>query len=201
MRFRSIAASLVLGALTASTLSAQAISRRATGLAAPAFTLDFNSATPGSFPGVLQGVDFGTSWQANDPGSCGGVFTTIAVYNFGCRPPAFGPVNPASILFNAPVNGVAFNLITNPATITITAFLGGNQVASFSQVSNLTTPESFWYGFENITLDRVDVLEAGSNGSIGIDNVQVGVVPEPSSILLSAAGLFGVLVMARRRRA
>lgn len=202
MSFRGIAAALVLSTFTASAVSAQAISRRATGLAAPAFTIDFNSTISGSFPGVVNGVDFGTSWQSNSPGNCGGAFATQAVYNFGCIPPGFGPVNPASILFSAPVNGVAFNLITNDgATTTLTAFLGGNQVATFSQASNLTTPESFWYGFEGITFDRVDVREVGNNGSIGIDNVQVGVVPEPGSLALVAVGLTSLLVVARRRRA
>ncbi len=97
-------------------------------------------------------------------------------------------------------NGGAFNDIAHPSPTTTTAFLGANQVGQFSGFTDLSTPEPFWYGFENMRLDRIEMNVALSNGSIGIDTVQVGVVPEPATVGLMTSRLFAPGVAAKRRK-
>lgn len=199
MNVRHLLAAAAVVTIGFSDLSAQAINRRATGLASPAYTLDFNSYAPGAMPGIVRDANFGTVWSAEAPGCSGGPFISISLYNFGCTT-SRGIATYSEIYFTSAVTGVAFNLMTNSSASTwFTAFLGGAQVAQFSGFTNLETPERFWYGFENITLDRILILEP-TMGVMGIDNLQVAVVPEPSTYALMFAGLMALGLAAKRRK-
>ena len=150
-------------------------------------------------PGIVRDANFGTVWSAEAPGCSGGPFISISLYNFGCTT-SRGIATYSEIYFTSAVTGVAFNLMTNSSASTwFTAFLGGAQVAQFSGFTNLETPERFWYGFENITLDRILILEP-TMGVMGIDNLQVAVVPEPSTYALMFAGLMALGLAAKRRK-
>ena len=73
-------------------------------------------------------------------------------------------------------------LAANSMTVTSTF---GNSTRS----STVTTPIT--------TFDAVSIFADGANGAVTIDNVLVTVVPEPSSLLLTA---LGSLCLIRRRR-
>ncbi len=189
--------SVVCFAAAASQVSAQAINGRATGLSVPQYTIDFNSHTVGLLPGIVNDVNMNT-WEVGGPGAGGSSFSTNAIYNFGRQACC---LNPTTISFTQAVNGVAFNLVTNRTTSAFSAFLGTNLVYSFSgSTENSATTNSLWFGFENISFDRISVDAVGTNGAQGIDNIQVSAVPEPSSVALIATGLIALGFAARRRR-
>lgn len=201
MKVRTLLFAAAVSALGSSNLSAQAINHRATGLAAPTYTLDFNSLTYGSFPGVINDVDFGTEWSAEQPGCLGSTFTTGALFTFSCVASRPTP-SPMTVNFTSAVNGAAFNLITNNSTTTFTAFLGSVQVSTFDAATSTNEPESYWYGFENTVLDRIVISEPFVNGAMVLDNMQVAtnVVPEPSTYALMFSGLMALGFAAKRRR-
>jgi hypothetical protein len=180
--------------------SAQAINRRNTGVSSPSYTLDFNGLAAGTVPGTIAGVNFAGAWTASTPGSCGGAFSTMSLYNFGC--PGNPLTHPVSVFFTKVVYGAAFNMITNQTNSIFNAYLGNTLVASFSGLTNLTTPEQFWYGFQGIAFNRIELNAAATNGSIGIDNLQVVATPEPATVGLLATGLVALAGAGyvRRRR-
>jgi len=196
---RLVTSAVLVLLLGISDASAQAINRRSSGLGSSTFTLDFNSLSSGTAPGIISGVNFGGLWTANLAFTCGGTFSTTSLYNFGCV--TGQPLtNPISILFSQVVYGAAFNMITNASTSIFTAYLNGAIVGTFSGTTNLTTPEQFWYGFEGLAFDRIDLNEPLSNGAIGIDNLQVLATPEPATVGLVATGLVALAGAARLRR-
>jgi len=197
MRICPLLRVLLALSVLANVASAQNIDRRATGLSLPGYVLDFNSLAVSTNPGIINSVDFADSWTVNAPFTCGGAFSTNSIYNFGCAN-ASPLSNPINFFFTVPVNGVAFNIITNPARTMFTAFYQGVEVATFVGATSFDTPEQFWYGFEGITFDRLEIDDL-DNDSIGIDNLQVGIVPEPSSLALVGVGLAVVAAAMRKR--
>ena len=201
-RIRSLAVlALVMAAPAA---GAQQINRAATGLAAPAFTIDFEGQSGGSAATTQytgQGVFFGArSFYTNSDYFAGSGGGAVAVNNFEDGNLTSAPLD---IFFTQAVKGAAFQFITNSGTSTFTALLAGNVVSSFSGSTDTNgefTTE--WYGFDNtIAFDEIQV-QAPYNYAYAVDNLQVGVVatPEPASMTLVATGLIGMFGVARRRR-
>lgn len=199
MQLRHLTVAFSLLAATASSVAAQAINGRSTGITSPQQTIDFESLAAGSQPGVVGLANFGGTWTVGGPFVGGSSFATNGAYNFDFSNCCTNPMN---IWFTQAVNAAAFNIVTNPGTTVFTAFLGGSQVAQFSAATqNDPTTNGLWYGFENISFDQIQIdASATVNAAMGIDNLQANAVPEPGSIALVATGLLGVIGMARRRR-
>jgi hypothetical protein len=107
-----------------------------------------------------------------------------------------GPiVSPFSIFFNTDQTQAAFAMITNANTSTFGAYLNSVLVESFSIATGPANPNNF-YGFSGILFDEIRVTVGGDGNAI-FDNLQIGSVPEPTTILLMGLGL---AALARRRR-
>ena len=202
-RIRSLAVlALVMAAPVA---GAQQINRAATGLAAPAYTLDFEGQGAGTAATTQytgQGVFFGArSFYTNSGYFAGSGGGDVAVNNFEDGNLTSAPLD---IFFTQAVRGAAFQFITNSGTSTFTALLAGNVVSSFSGSTDTNGEVATeWYGFDNtIAFDQIQVQAGGVNNAYALDNLQVGVVatPEPASMTLVATGLIGMFGVARRRR-
>jgi hypothetical protein len=120
--------------------------------------------------------------------------------------------NPVSMIFSAPQDQVVFGLASNPRSITFTALLNGIEVESFTIA---TTGGSFpsvdgqpagYYGFTGIIFDQINIFSHLTNpvdNRILLDNVAFdgptpAAVPEPSTMLLIASGLIGLVGLRRR---
>jgi hypothetical protein len=187
--------------LSASSLSAQAFSNRATGLTNPGTTITFDEATtvlgPAANQYAAQGVTFTNLGVSNT--NYLGTGNTITNFDGGAT------AGPVQLLFTMAVRSVAFEYVTNesPTPSIFTAYLDGAVVGhleAFAMLSN----GSNWFGFDNLTLDRVDIQpETGVNQALAIDNLQftqVTPTPEPATLALFATGLIGVAGFERRRR-
>lgn len=180
-------------ALSFRPLSATPINGAATGIAAPEFTIDFE--TPSLALGTVAtsqfaGVTFGTNFEIRDSVE----FANIT----GKYLDDISSGNPGPIIFDTALKAVSFNLRSDPGSTTFQAFLGGGLVESFSVATNLTNTSNF-YGFENIIFDEIR-LSGAVAGGFNLDNLEFITVPEPSSIALFGLGLIG-LGAARRRKA
>jgi hypothetical protein len=98
----------------------------------------------------------------------------------------------------------------------LAALLGGNSASftagittgSGNEHNTPITPTSVWQQYCVVfTAVAADVDRSFQpqflgvpNSTFGIDNVQLSAVPEPSTLVLSIAGLFGLLAYAWRRR-
>lgn len=190
--------------VASSTLNAQRLNASPTGIANPTVNFDFNSMPLGSSPAVLNGVDFGAQFTVGGPGTCGAPFPTRALFNNGCS--TIGFANPLTIRFSVPTTGVAINLFTNSGFAIISTWLGGANTATMAFLTEMNSPQSFWYGFEFTPMDRLEIYAAQGGGYVGIDNVQVTssftttTVPEPASVALFSFGLVALLVTHLRRR-
>jgi hypothetical protein len=109
-----------------------------------------------------------------------------------------------TVLFSSPQLAAAFALVTTgPGTLNFTAMLGAATVETASVPTNFNIPNNF-FGFQNITFDRILVNYASSgaplDSSMVLDNVQLSPVPEPSSIVLGSLAGLGLFAQAWRRR-
>lgn len=129
------------------------------------------------------------------------VFTSHALYNLT----AFQTLLPSlTIQFNDVVNGAALNIVTAPgADAVLQAFLGATKVSEFIGDTDNGGASKFW-GFENFSFDRIVLTTTNpANLNLGIDNLQIAtntVVPEPSTIALTIAGLSALAGVQYRRR-
>jgi hypothetical protein len=122
-----------------------------------------------------------------------GYYPTDYIGNFNGHSGA--TASPLVISFSTAVTGAAFDYVSNPGTSLFEALLNGNVVESFSAQTSETI--GTYYGFDGITFDSIRVTAPG-NHAFEIDNLQLRAVPEPATILLMGAGLFGVLSRKRR---
>lgn len=122
-----------------------------------------------------------------------GYYPTDYIGNFNGH--AGATASPLVISFNTAVTGAAFDYISNPGTTLFEALLNGNVVQSFSAQTDSTI--GTYYGFDAITFDSIRVTAPGNN-AFEMDNLQLRAVPEPGTLLLMGAGLFGILSRKRR---
>ncbi len=187
----------------ASTLHAAFI-QNSTGISNPAQIITFSEFVfPNNTAIVNQysslGVTFSPTLYYNGSGS--------GFYNFfphisGNYLSNFNPgyVDPFSLNFTTVQSSVAFAFTTNPGSTTFNAYLGNTLVDSASVVTSSTINNNF-YGFTGISFDRIEVFPGGSNSAMVMDNLQMGVVPEPSTYITGALLLlpFGAQVVRRLR--
>jgi hypothetical protein len=170
-----------------------------TGIASPAFTLDFsehtfadNTLISNQFSdyGVTFGVDlyYQNTFSPSIPNSIAPTLTNFIPAN------GSGLANPFSVSFSVPVTAAAFVLGTNPNTTLFTALLNGVVVDSGSAPSSLNNPMDF-YGFSGIVFDQI-IISVGGDAFAVFDTLQVdtllpptGGIPEPSTWALILVGI------------
>lgn len=160
------------------------------------------SGSIGSFnPGPSNGsryVHFGSGGALG--GSIAQTFDTLAgatyavSFDFGTYGPGAGAVGLASALRVSVNNVLASTQDYNDPT--------GSTYSSTAAVSptyndSLNRNFTFTASSTSTTLTFLDITSGGSNYDIGLDNITVNMVPEPSTALL---GMLGSLALLRRRR-
>jgi hypothetical protein len=177
-----------------------------TGLSSPAETITFSEdVLPNGTLVTNQWAAFGVTFTGMDyNGTNAGPFPNIDnndLSNFGSTGTVLANGNPFSMFFTSPQTAVAFALITNPGTSTITAKLGGSTVASFTPGTTFNSAIDF-YGFTGITFDEIDVLVNAASTTARIDNLQIGTsaAPEPGAFWLLMTGLAALMGAAAYKR-
>jgi len=202
---RFLVFSLLLS-IAGTSIDAQSISGRATGLSGNHTTFDFNGLPIIGGAAITtqlqsQGVKFGNAFYgpAITPGY--GIFATDALYNYD---PFLSSLSPLTIQFSAPVTAAAFNVATIAGTTTFDVFLGASKVYTFDGATDETaSARALWWGVEGISFDRIQLtLNSPLNmTAMAIDNLQVATtVPEPSGVAMMSAGLLLIGLCSRRLR-
>jgi hypothetical protein len=104
-----------------------------------------------------------------------------------------------SIKFTTPVTSAAFALATDDdATTLFAAFLNGVPVERFSAATDFSGTNNY-FGFTGILFDEI-LVEVDTTKYALFDNIQTpSQVPEPSTLLLAAAGLVAAALLRWRR--
>ncbi len=123
----------------------------------------------------------------------------------------YNPVGPMELVFSSPI-AYFQGYFTYNAGLTLQGYdAGNNLLASMlgAYTQNYTgtgNPENELIRIDAANITRV-VITGGAGNNFVLDDAQftgsvnVGVVPEPSTVVLLAAGLAGVVVLRRRRTA
>ncbi|OAN70839.1 hypothetical protein A8B78_20585 [Jannaschia sp. EhC01] len=196
---------LAAAALGATAANATTIVAASAGLTAPETIIGFDEVALTTGNTVTdQFAPFGVTF---DPGVT--YFSSVSTRpNFsGPAVLEFGTVD-ISIMFSERVSAMSAAMTANFGSMTLTALLNGVVVESFTHSFPLasvvpvgTNPNNF-FGFSGIVFDEV-VLSPNGSTTVAMDNLAftLAPVPLPASLPLLLAGLCGLGLMARRRRA
>lgn len=121
---------------------------------------------------------------------------------------AIGGFNqPAFNLFSAWLSYRQFDTVNpdnGPIGISIEAYRPGVVAPAYVQLITLTnTAQLFTFNFlnvEEVAFQTAPLIQGGRSSALAVDNVQLAVVPEPSTLLLLAVGATAMLVVVRRKR-
>lgn len=109
-------------------------------------------------------------------------------------------------LFTAWLSFRQFDLVTpdnSPVGITVFGFRAGVVDPVFEQLIMLTNVavrhRLDFFDVEEIAFDTDALTANGRSVALAVDDAVVGVVPEPSTVVLSATGLLMLLIAVRRR--
>lgn len=192
-----LSATFVAAAIFGSTANAAVITNGSSGIAASTYTIDFSGQAEDAnitSAYAAQGITFNGLNATNVYSNRFVPTTAPAAINFGSN-----GTNPFGFTFAAAVTDVSFYLVTDGAGTTITSYLSGVEIESFT-VGGYNGADSF-QGFTNTLIDSVILSVSGDNAAL-IDNVSVSNgnnVPEPGSVALIGLGLAAAAVMRRRK--
>lgn len=199
LRYMTIAAAAV-GLTFAAAANATVINSQAQGLTAPAYLIDFTGQAEGtdlSNAYSAQGVTFTNLNSTNVYGSTLAPAVAPSAVNFD--PGTFSNMKPVfSLSFAQAITDISFYLVTDGYGATITSYLNGQQVETFSLPMNVSL-SGYYQGFTNTLIDTVTLSIAGDGAAL-LDNIgyNPGAVPEPASVMLLGLGMVGLLAARRK---
>ena len=193
--------------LASSSAHASFINAASTGIASPTTTITFDEVVL-PFQTVItnQYSSYGVSfspyavYEASEVGNLGG----LQGHYVGNFFPGGSALQVESIVFSAPVSGATFALFTQSGTTSFKAYFQNNLVEEMTVSTGtgglFTGTNGKYYGFENITFDRIDFQVTSSDHASIFDTIQFQTVPEPSSFALVGLGGISLVIAACRRR-
>jgi hypothetical protein len=169
----------------------------ASGLTSPSNTLSFSELGLAAGTSVTNqyaafGVDFVGLFQSSGYSFTNESGSTLTDFSGNC------PCGPTfEIDFTTAVSDAVFSFVTNSGTSTIASFLGSTAVES---ASLSTSTNGYYAGFTGSLFNRILITPGGGNSAAVIDNLQFNTaVPEPASLTLLGAGLFGLVWLRHRQ--
>jgi hypothetical protein len=108
--------------------------------------------------------------------------------------------SPIDVAFSSPLTDISMDFaLTAPTTLTLTAFMGGEQVGSVSATGSDTFFPEGVLEFSGVQFDSLRL--STPNVAMSIDNMAATVgTPEPSSLLLIGAAAVPLFILKFRRR-
>ncbi len=205
-----LATSLGFAAISSATAQVASVAAPVVGITVVNFeSLAIGAAAAGAFTGFGVTVT-GGCFLANSFFSAGfGAGNTrqagnFAVDNSTCA--AGTSLQPVTLTFSSALNyfglvGVSNNVSdpTGAGRITLTDVRGNVSVFT----TDFNGPSATFVGFTDALGFNSVTISADANGGFGVDNISFRsastTVPEPSTVVLFAAGLLGICAMARRK--
>jgi hypothetical protein len=215
MMIRATLALFAMAGLTTARPACADFLQNTFGLDHPAHTITFDEVvlpqdTPLGDAYAAQGITFSLNMVYDE---FGGMFSSgypNISGHYVANPPRAdeGFMGPVDLIFSSPQHEAAFGLITSGSRVhmfgsVIWAMLGNTPQEMVGVLTDHTSPDNF-YGFTNITFDRIRIWPGGYDGFMAIDNIQFGTdpacAPEPCNLALLAMGGLPLAGVARRRR-